>query len=272
MMSCSSRAIRARSAAVACSAWRSSAALRAASPAACLRARTRTPASQNASSCSNDNVTPQGRHSCEGQRQPAMTADHDHDRGDEDQASGRAAETGVRAQCVGGGEQHEREGCGRSGVQAKLKVQRFGVPAQGEEGLQCKGRPDRCHISSGARRRSTSGAPSSRGSSASSHEGPAIGVLPIRPGGLNTAMAISPAAAIPSPASAMMPGSPPAKRRSACMHPTVSPGQATRISRAATWIQTCGLNRFVPEAADSRAGIRGQWATDTPDWSMGGDR
>ena len=38
------------------------------------------------------------------------------------------------------------------------------------------------HISSGARRRSTSGAPSSRGSSASSHEGPAIGVLPTRRG------------------------------------------------------------------------------------------
>ena len=32
------------------------------------------------------------------------------------------------------------------------------------------------------------------------------------------------------------------------------------------------MNRFVPAAADNRAGIQGQWAADTPDWSMGGDR
>ena len=56
-MSCISRAIRARSAAVACSAWRSSAALRAASEAACLRAWTNTPASQNATSCNDDKTT-----------------------------------------------------------------------------------------------------------------------------------------------------------------------------------------------------------------------
>ncbi len=56
-MSCISRAIRARSAAVACSAWRSRAALRAASEAACLRAWTNTPASQNATSCNIDRTT-----------------------------------------------------------------------------------------------------------------------------------------------------------------------------------------------------------------------
>ena len=56
-MSCSSLAILARSAAVACSAWRCSAALRAASEAACLRVWTKTPASQNAISCSADNAT-----------------------------------------------------------------------------------------------------------------------------------------------------------------------------------------------------------------------
>ena len=96
------------------------------------------------------------------------------------------------------------------------------------------------HISSGARRRSTSGAPTSRGSSASSHEGPAIASLPIRRGAPHAATAISPAPAIPIPASAMIPGSPPAKRRTACMPPKVSPGQAMCIIRAATWIHPCG--------------------------------
>ena len=47
-MSCSSRAIRTRSAATACSAWRWSAKLCSARAAACLRPRTNTPASQNA--------------------------------------------------------------------------------------------------------------------------------------------------------------------------------------------------------------------------------
>ena len=96
------------------------------------------------------------------------------------------------------------------------------------------------HISSGARRRSTSGAPSSRGSSASSHEGPAIASLPIRRGEPHAAMAISPAAAIPSPASTMTPGSPPADRPTACMPSTVAAGQAMRISRAAARIHPCG--------------------------------
>ena len=72
------------------------------------------------------------------------------------------------------------------------------------------------HITSGARRRSTSGAPMSNGNSARSHQGPVIGV-PIRPGGPHAATAVSPAAAIPSPASAIMLRSPPAKRRTACM-------------------------------------------------------
>jgi hypothetical protein len=45
----------------------------------------------------------------EGQRQLAPVADRGHDRGGEDQRGGRAAEAGVRAQRVGGSEQHERE-------------------------------------------------------------------------------------------------------------------------------------------------------------------
>ena len=74
-------------------------------------------------------------------------------------------------------------------------------------------------ISSGSRRRATSDAPMSRGSSARSHEGPAIG-LPTRPGGPHTATAVSPAATIPIPASTIMPGSSFAQRRTACTHRT----------------------------------------------------
>ena len=97
-MSCSSRAIRARSAAAACSAWRCSAALRAASEAACLRARTSTPASQKATSCRNANATPARPPLRENQPQLAPVTDHGHDRGGKDQPGDRAAEAGMRAQ------------------------------------------------------------------------------------------------------------------------------------------------------------------------------
>ena len=60
------------------------------------------------------------------------------------------------------------------------------------------------------------------------------------------ATAVSPAPAIPSPASTTMPGFPPAKRPTACMSPKVSPGQAMRIILEATSIGGCRLNRFDP--------------------------
>ena len=95
------------------------------------------------------------------------------------------------------------------------------------------------HISSGARRRSTSGTPMSKGNSVRSQAGPTIAVLPIRRGEPQAARAINTAAAIPSAASMMTPGSPPANRRTACMPPKVAPGQAMCIIRAATWIHPC---------------------------------
>jgi hypothetical protein len=101
------------------------------------------------------------------------------------------------------------------------------------------------HISSGARRRSSSGTPMNRGSSARSHKGPGIIAVPIKPGGdPHAAMAISPAATIPIPVSAIWmsatrAGSPPANRRTACMSSTLAACQGMRIRPESTRIQTC---------------------------------
>ena len=166
----------------------------------------------------------------EDQPQRAHIADFGHDRGGNGQAGDRAAQAGVRAQRVGGGKQRDRE------LQA---LRRGTARVHGEQGLRQRharaGRQPRQQWRAAAQHQRRA---HQQGQQRPQHQDPVIAV-PIRPGGPHTATAVSPAAAIPVPASAMRPASPPANRRTAHMPPKVAPDKAMRIIREPARIQPC---------------------------------